>query len=1085
MGDRALTPGEAVARLRTAGITIIKERTGDGTEIQCRCPGHPDPDGHLYVNAVTGAAFCQKCKQRTNLWALCGESASLPPEEVLRHEILAATAAYYHSHLTEEARRYLVKERCLLPKVLDRFQVGWADGGLRRHLLEEKGFSSEACVAAGVLKQDDHGLRDFFYHRIIFPNTVGGRVVHLSGRRIDGGKPKWMHLPGEIAYPFNADALREPDCIWTEGILDVLSAACWDIPAAAGLGTHAKPEWVALVPSENRVIVTLDGDTAGSSGSLTVAELLGDRARIASLPAGKDPNDLLVEGRREEFEACVRQAVDLLTFRINQIPVDTPRTELPHLLGEVLKQIAAADPASAEAYLGVIQGRFCLKREEVIAYRKMTKGLRASAQRVALLQAGPVAGKADSTLPQIQINNRQLRDIVRDAWAVIQVTNDPPVIFQRSGGLVRLYHNFDARQGALGPRIEIVVSLLLYHRLAHIADWVKVGSDGVSQTFPSKMVADVMVTCPDSELPVLETVVTAPIFSNDGELIDGPGYHAAQRLWYEPAADLDVSGLPDNPSPEEVAAARDLLLEELLVDFPFVAQSDRAHVLAALLQPAVRQMISGPTPCYDVEAPKPSTGKGLLCNAISIIHTGFACDARTIPGQEDEVRKMITAELATGRPLVLLDNADEKRTLRSPALASVLTFESWTDRVLGYSRMVTLPNRALWMLTGNNPKFNVDMARRCVRIRLDPKTDRPWWRTGFKHDPLLAWVRENRSRLLRAVFTLVTAWIAAGRPLGRKQLGSFESWSAVLGGILGVAGIRGFLEHLEEFHEAADAEGNEWREFVAAWWDVYRDRWVAVKDLLNLALERDLLGGVIGDKSPHSQSVKLGLALSSVRDAQFGEWRVEWQIDPHTKSSSYRVVRPGSSLPQDPDPAGGRGMSDPDSPQSKSGEEPPGAGQAESAGCCGVFPGALAGDGGNGRPKELVESAEPGLCRDPVQHPATPRDGSPEVRNARNSLTSLGGAPAGCATEDPAEVPQEGEARARPCYTCHGRRFWQDAEGTWHCGTCHPPANEVLVAEWRQVGEKSDGDDASQEAPAQSSPPSPSSGDDDDLWEDE
>jgi len=374
MSDRTLTPGEAVASLRAAGITILRERTGDGTEIRCCCPEHPDPDGHLYVNAVTGAAFCHRCGLRTNLWALCGESPLIPPEEVLRHDILAATAAYYHGRLTGEARRYLIEDRKLSSEVLDRFQVGWADGGLRRHLLEEKGFPADACLAAGVLKQDERGVRDFFYRRIIFPNTVGGRVVHLSGRVLGAdGEPKWMHLPGEIAYPFNADALRQPDCPWVEGILDVLSLACWDMNAAAGLGTHAKPEWVGRVPDQNRIIVTLDGDAAGSSGSLRVAELLGNRARIASLPAGKDPNDMLVEGRREEFEACMRQAVDLLTFRINQIPADAPRTDLPRLLGDVLRQIAAGDAASAEAYLSVLKTRFRLTREELSGYRQTVK----------------------------------------------------------------------------------------------------------------------------------------------------------------------------------------------------------------------------------------------------------------------------------------------------------------------------------------------------------------------------------------------------------------------------------------------------------------------------------------------------------------------------------------------------------------------------------------------------------------------------------------------------------------------------------------------------------------------------------------
>lgn len=91
------------------------------------------------MNAVTAAVFCQKCKIRTDLRALCGESPPTAPEEAQRYEILAAAAAYYHVVLSEEARRYPIEERCLPPEVLDRFRVGWANGGLRKHLLGELG----------------------------------------------------------------------------------------------------------------------------------------------------------------------------------------------------------------------------------------------------------------------------------------------------------------------------------------------------------------------------------------------------------------------------------------------------------------------------------------------------------------------------------------------------------------------------------------------------------------------------------------------------------------------------------------------------------------------------------------------------------------------------------------------------------------------------------------------------------------------------------------------------------------------------------------------------------------------------------
>jgi len=380
------------------------------------------------------------------------------------------------------------------------------------------------------------------------------------------------------------------------------------------------------------------------------------------------------------------------------------------------------------------------------------------------------------------------------------------------------------------------------------------------------------------------------VFGRDGQLIDQPGYHRSERLWYEPHERLDLSGLPEHPTADEVAAAKSLLLDELFVDFPFVDESERTHALAALLLPFVRRMIDGPTPIHLVEAPRIGSGKGLLCHLVSIVCTGIGYAGRTLPTDEDEARKMITAELALGRPIILLDNADEKRTLHCPSLASVVTSPDWTDRLLGKSRMLTLPNRALWLLTANNPRLSLEIARRCVRIRIDPKMERPWWRQGFRHDPITDWAKANRLQLVQAILTLARAWIAAGKPLHPRRLGSFERWSGVIGGILDVIGVPGFLGHLEDLYESADTDGNEWREFIVAWWEAFDDHSVTVKQLLELALDRDLLGNVIGDKSLRSQQTRLGHSLSATRDQQIGEWWVSMARDGHSKSASYRLT---------------------------------------------------------------------------------------------------------------------------------------------------------------------------------------------------
>ncbi len=498
-------------------------------------------------------------------------------------------------------------------------------------------------------------------------------------------------------------------------------------------------------------------------------------------------------------------------------------------------------------------------------------------------RASPPPGKVrPDDRPEIRTNNRQLRDIVADAWRAARASDRRPQLFVRAGGLVRLVHGED------GPRIEAMDEASVYGFLARIADWVKVTEDATINVSPVKDVARDVIAYPHAELPVLEAVVSTPVFDRQGALVSVPGYHAGARLWYFRQPGFEVPQVPARPSPQELAAARTLLLDDLFVDFPFAADSDRAHALAALVLPFVRRMVAGCTPIHLIEAPTPGSGKGLLGDLVSIVTVGKACEPTTLTQDEDEARKKITSILAKAQPVILLDNI--RTGLDSSQLASALTAETWSDRILGQTRMIDLPNRATWIVTANNPHLSLEIARRCVRVRLDAKTDRPWTRTGFKHSPLREWAKANRVRIVRAVLVLVRAWLAAGRPPGKLALGSFESWASVVGGILEHAEVPGFLHDTEELYETADAEGQEWRELVRSWWEKFGPRWVSAGELLDLALERDLLGSIVRDKTQRGQKIRLGKALSSARDRHFAQYRLMAGRNSNAKTAQYRLV---------------------------------------------------------------------------------------------------------------------------------------------------------------------------------------------------
>lgn len=474
----------------------------------------------------------------------------------------------------------------------------------------------------------------------------------------------------------------------------------------------------------------------------------------------------------------------------------------------------------------------------------------------------------DDGIPWIYAGRPDVRALTADAWAaVIQANQRQPQFFRR-GIPVRLER---------GDRGEPIVRELdesrARHELRRVAHWFKQSTNELTGQItrrivdvPAAVASDFLAT-PNPPLPVLERIVTVPVFAADGTLHDTPGYSSATRCYYEPARGLVVPEVAEVPSQDDIARAKALLLDDLLGDFAFVGDSDRAHAVALALLPFVRDLIEGPTPNHMVTAPTPGSGKGLLAEvALGIADAvpRMIAEAR----DDDEWRKRITAALMDGHGAIVLDNV--RNTLDSGALAMALTVRFWTDRILGRSETITLPVRCTWVTTANNPTTSTEIARRSIRIRLDPQIDQPWLREGFKYEDLRAWARDNRAALIWATLTLIRAWLATGRPRFQgRRLGSYESWSEVLGGILQTVGIPGFLGNLLDFYHEADQEGDKWRQLVTLWWEKHGNEPVTSGEP-PLALSVD--GFDFGDGSPRSMKIRFGLELTRQRDRVIGEY---------------------------------------------------------------------------------------------------------------------------------------------------------------------------------------------------------------------
>jgi len=592
----------------------------------------------------------------------------------------------------------------------------------------------------------------------------------------------------------------------SEGIETGLAVmtACPDLPVWATLSTSGL-EQIDLPPSVRRVVFLADNDVSGAG--MRAAEAAARRLRAQ----GRDVAVALPPEEGQDFNDLLLQ-------------------EGPDAVAAVIAEADSRPDAELAMRIG---------QHRPINYQG--------------------SGEA---IPTLRADEGDLARSVERVWSLLMASNRTPWVFRFAGQPTWVVPDDEGR-----PTAAAITEERLRHMLARLANWKRLNGKGelVAAAPPIAVVKSVLAT-PDPALPVLVGIVNTPVFGRGGTLLTTPGYHPDARLLYAPAPGFTVPAIPAKPTASDITAARNLLCEDLLGDFPFVGPAEMAHVIALLLLGFLRGMIDGPTPLHLIEKPTPGSGATLMVDAVATILTGSGASVMTEGRDDDEWRKRVTAKLRQIPAMVLIDNLRAK--LDSSAVAAALTAPFWEDRILGASEMARLPIRCLWIATGNNPEFSNEMARRLVRIRLDPHEERPWQRTGFRHPDLMTWVRANRPRLVAACLTLCQAWIAVGKPRGSRSIGSFENWAHVIGGVLDVAGISGFLGNLDEMMEASDGEGAGWSAFIAAWWDRFGTADVGAADLFDVAAFCDPAPPISGNND-RAQKTSFGIAIKKMRDRVF------------------------------------------------------------------------------------------------------------------------------------------------------------------------------------------------------------------------
>ncbi len=781
--------------------------------------------------------------------------------------------------------------------------------------LRSSGLSDQTIAAARICSLSESQTRRLGYAKglsgIGFPYpgtriTVAGELHAYTRLRVD---PERRREPGRkyenplkasideglTFYPYvplDVDALRKDatrPVVVTEGEKKALKLTQEGWPAIGLPGvflftdprSSRPPGKRPLHPDLERwrwrgrtVFVCFDSDRTDKEGVALAHERLcaaltrkGARVRDLGLPAlgGLDKtgaDDFLVRRGPAAFGDLVDRARPWEPFAwlVELVPAGLPPAALEEALVPARGRLLHVTPDE----LRVVAARLCER------YPALSEG-----DAIAMLAAGR---SAEAPLPEIITNNRQVRDLADDAWKALQRSPMGARVYRYGDALVYVPDGPD-------PCQEPLDAAKLTALLNRAATWLAECEDGVRNSrVPQDVVRD-MIALPSGSVRHLEGLARLPVLRPDGTVHQHSGYDARTRLLSFVPAELSaaVTDLGVEPDPDK---ALRFLGGELLGDFPFARDSDRAHALAALLLPVVRHLVEGPTPLHLVEAPTPGTGKTLLADVVHLVATGCPADPTPLPRREEEVRKKITSTLLGNPALVLLDNINHG--IDSSSLAAALTKDRWSDRLLGQSRMVPMPNRAVWLATANNPVLSREMSRRAVRIRLDADSERPWLRDGFRHADLPSWVRAHRGAIVAALIDLARAWLLAGRPPSGPRLGSYASWSANIGGILGHAGVPGFLADREHDHDAEDPVEADWRALVACWSERFGRESVDGKDLLGLAAEHGLFDLAPGDLDRRAKA-SFSRGLSRRRDRIYDGQRIVVVRDRHRKVSRYAL----------------------------------------------------------------------------------------------------------------------------------------------------------------------------------------------------
>ncbi len=336
-----------------------------GGNLKARCPFHNEKTPSFYVSPARESFHCFGCSKGGDIFEFVKEMEGIEFVDALKIlaeragvrivndnnsersekgrliSVLENATLFFQNELIKNppALEYL-KKRGLNDETISMWKIGFAPDSWRTlydHLRKLK-FTDSEIEKTGLTISSPKGYYDRFRNRIMFPiNNISGVTVGYSGRIFGSGSQqdvaKYINSPqtdlydkSKVLFGFDRGRVKmrtDDVCILVEGQMDlIMSHQAGNPNTVASSGTALTEEHLKNIKRlANKLILAFDGDEAGFKAShrgIDMALAMGMDVRVAKLPLGVDPADLILEDPSKWTQA-VSEAKHIIDFYLETL----------------------------------------------------------------------------------------------------------------------------------------------------------------------------------------------------------------------------------------------------------------------------------------------------------------------------------------------------------------------------------------------------------------------------------------------------------------------------------------------------------------------------------------------------------------------------------------------------------------------------------------------------------------------------------------------------------------------------------------------------------------------------------------------